>query len=105
MVSDGASLMGAIRRQKPDMILMDINLPDLNGVALTRTIKALPRMADVPVLMLTADASREALAKSIEAGAVGYIVKPFTRATLLKNIERFLRTAANLRRGRASAPA
>ena len=94
MLSDGASLVGAIRRRKPDMILMDINLPDLSGLALTRMAKALPRLAGVPVLMLTAESSRDALAKSIEAGAVGYIVKPFTRATLLKNIERFLPAAA-----------
>jgi CheY-like chemotaxis protein len=94
MLSDGASLVGAIRRRKPDLILMDINLPDLSGLALTRMAKALPRLAGVPVLMLTADASRDALAKSIEAGAVGYIVKPFTRATQLKNIERFLPAAA-----------
>ena len=94
MLSDGASLVGAIRSRKPDMILMDINLPDLSGVALTRMAQALPRLAGVPILMLTADSSRDALAKSIEAGAVGYIVKPFTRATLLKNIGRFLPQAA-----------
>jgi CheY-like chemotaxis protein len=90
MLSDGASLIGAIRRKKPDMILMDIHLPDLDGVTLTRMITGLPRLAGVPVLMLTGAASRESLAKSVEAGAVGYIVKPFTRDTLLKHIGRFL---------------
>ena len=90
MLPDGASLIGAIRRRKPSMILMDINLPDIDGVALTRTLRGQPRLSGVPVLMLTGEASRESLAKSIEAGAVGYIVKPFTRETLLKNIERFL---------------
>ncbi|HEX2542075.1 MAG TPA: response regulator [Caldimonas sp.] len=90
MLADGASLVGAIRRRKPDMILMDINLPDADGVTLTGTICGLPRLQGVPVLMLTGDASRESLARSIEAGAVGYIVKPFTRDTLLRNIDRFL---------------
>jgi CheY-like chemotaxis protein len=90
MLGDGASLVGAIRRRRPDMILMDINLPDADGVSLTRTLTGMPRLAGVPVLMLTGDASRESLARSIDAGAVGYIVKPFTRDTLLKNIERFL---------------
>ena len=90
MLPDGASLIGALRRRKPDMILMDINLPDINGVTLTRTITGLPGLFGVAVLMLTGDASRESLAESIEAGAVGYLVKPFTRQTLLRNVERFL---------------
>jgi len=74
---------------------MDINLPDVDGVALTRIITGLPRLAGVPVLMLTGEASKESLAKSIEAGAVGYIVKPFTPVTLLRNIDRYLPKAAS----------
>ena len=95
MLPDGASLLGALRRAKPTMILMDINLPDVDGVALTRIITGLPRLAGVPVLMLTGEASKESLAKSIEAGAVGYIVKPFTPVTLLRNIDRYLPKAAS----------
>ena len=90
ILPDGASLIGAIRRRKPDMILMDINLPGIDGVNLTRMIKDLPRLAGVPILMLTGEASRESIAVSIQAGAVGYIVKPFTRQTVLKSVERFL---------------
>jgi len=92
MLPDGASLIGAIRRKHPSMILMDISLPDLDGLLLTKMLKSLPGLAGVPILMLTGHATRESIARSVEAGAVGYIVKPFARDVLLRQIERFLET-------------
>lgn len=62
----------------------------MDGVALTRKLKAVPHLAEVPILMLTGDARREILASSIAAGAAGFIVKPFTRETLVGKIEHFL---------------
>lgn len=88
---DGAAALGVLRRTRPNLILMDINLPDMDGVTLTRRLKATPHLADIPVLMLTGDARRETLASSMSAGAAGFIVKPFTRDSLVAKLGRFLR--------------
>ncbi|HEX7440866.1 MAG TPA: response regulator [Caldimonas sp.] len=87
---DGTAALAALRRARPDLILMDINLPDMDGVTLTRNLKAVPHLADIPVLMLTGDARRETLAHSMSAGAAGFIVKPFTRESLVAKLSRFL---------------
>ncbi len=87
---DGAAALAALRRARPDLILMDINLPDMDGVTLTRNLKAVPHLADIPVLMLTGDARRETLASSMSAGAAGFIVKPFTRESLVAKLSRSL---------------
>lgn len=89
-VSDGAALIGALRRTRPELVVMDVNLPDIDGIALTRMMKGLPRLAAIPVLMLTGDASKDTLARSVEAGAAGYVVKPFKAATLRAHVARLL---------------
>jgi CheY-like chemotaxis protein len=91
---DGAAAVGVLRRIRPDLILMDVNLPDTDGVALTGRIKAAPELSDIPVLMLTGEARRETLESSMGAGAAGFIVKPFTRESLLGKLDRFLPVAA-----------
>ena len=88
---DGAAALGVLRRTRPNLILMDINLPDIDGVTLTRRLKATPHLANIPVLMLTGDARRETLDSSMSAGAAGFIVKPFTRDSLVAKLDRFLR--------------
>ena len=90
---DGTSALGVLTQRRPDLILMDVNLPDMDGVALTGRLKSLPQLAAVPVLMLTGDARRETLASSVSAGASGFIVKPFTRDVLVERLDRFLAAA------------
>jgi CheY-like chemotaxis protein len=90
---DGTMALGLLTQRHPDLILMDINLPDMDGIALTGRLKALPQYAAVPVLMLTGDARRETLASSVNAGASGFIVKPFTRDVLIERMDRFLAIA------------
>ncbi|MEO7009918.1 MAG: response regulator [Caldimonas sp.] len=92
--ADGVSALGLLRRIRPDLILMDVNLPDTDGVALTQKLKSLPHLADIPILMLTGEARRETLESSMNAGAAGFIVKPFTRDALVAKLERFLWTVA-----------
>jgi len=87
---DGRTAMEHARRVRPDLVLMDVHLPDTDGVALTQTLKAHAELASIPVLMLTGDARRETLKKSLGAGAVGFIVKPFTRESLVSKLDRFL---------------
>jgi CheY-like chemotaxis protein len=89
----GGEALEIIRRTRPDLILMDVNLPDVDGVTLTRELKALPGLADIPVLMLTGEARRETIESSMSAGAAGFMVKPFTRDALIAKMRRILSAA------------
>ena len=79
---------------KPDLILMDINMPDMDGYTLTAKIKAMPGFARVPILALTANVMRGDKEKTLEAGCDGYIQKPLDIDQLLREIERFLARSA-----------
>jgi len=79
---------------KPDLILMDINMPDMDGYTLTAKIKGMPGFARVPILALTANVMRGDKEKTLEAGCDGYIQKPLDIDQLLKEIERFLTRSA-----------
>jgi DNA-binding response OmpR family regulator len=87
---DATSAIAQLRQVRPTVILMDVNLPDIDGVALTEQLKASPALAGIPILMLTSDSRREILARSIKAGAAGFIVKPFTSAGLAARLAPFL---------------
>lgn len=87
---DADSAQALLRRARPSLILMDVNLPGMDGLALTELLKATPAFADIPVLMLTGEARRETLERSRSAGAAGFIVKPFTRDGLIAKIAPFL---------------
>jgi CheY-like chemotaxis protein len=86
--ADGAS--SQLRRARPDVILMDIGLPDTDGVSLTQQFKASPHLAQIPIVMMTGDARKETLVSSIAAGAIGFVVKPFTRESLTAKLEQVL---------------
>jgi len=85
---DAAAALGVLRHTRPDLILMDVRLPDGDGIMLTGRLKALPQLADIPVLMLTGEARRDTLESSLQAGAVGFIVKPFSRDALVTRLDR-----------------
>lgn len=90
VAGDGREALAQLRRVHPDVILMDIRLPGLDGVALTRRLKASPHLADIPVIMMTGDARRDTLVSSMEAGATAFVVKPFTRESLARGLEKAL---------------
>jgi two-component system cell cycle response regulator DivK len=79
-----------LQNRRPDLILMDINMPEIDGYRLTAQIKALPGMARVPVIALTANALSGDRERSLQAGCDGYIQKPFDVDTLPKQIRHFL---------------
>lgn len=91
LVGDGAEAFGQLRRMRPDVILMDIRLPGLDGVSLTQRLKAWPELADIPIVMMTGDARKETLVSSMEAGAAAFVVKPFSRESLTDKLEWVLR--------------
>ncbi len=97
---DGASGLAALRRQPPDLVLLDLMLPDGDGLDVFRRIRALPTpAAQTPVIMLTAKGDPMDKVIGLEIGAEDYIAKPFEPRELLARIR------VVLRRGAAGAPA
>lgn len=80
----------------PDLILMDINMPDMDGYTLTTRIKSMPGLERVPILALTANVMRGDKEKTLEAGCDGYIQKPLDVDQLIREIEKFLARRANV---------
>jgi CheY-like chemotaxis protein len=85
---DGSAALRHLQSVQPDVILMDIRLPGMDGVALTRHLKASPLLMHIPIIMMTGDARRETLLSSMEAGAAAFVVKPVTRAALEAKLQR-----------------
>lgn len=84
------SALGILEGITPDLILMDINLPDIDGYSLTAQIKALPRLSNVPIIALTANVMKGDREKSLKAGCDGYIQKPIDIDTLPDLINNFI---------------
>jgi DNA-binding NarL/FixJ family response regulator len=88
--ADGRSGLGAVRRERPDVVLMDIRMPVLDGLAATAAIVADPRLADVRVLVLTTFDDDEDVLRAVRVGAAGYLLKDISPPDL----RRAVRTAA-----------
>ncbi|WP_227814110.1 chemotaxis response regulator CheY [Nitrogeniibacter aestuarii] len=71
-----------------DFVVTDWNMPNMDGLTLLQTIRKTPNLKDLPVLMITAEAKKENIIAAAQAGASGYIVKPFTAATLSEKLEK-----------------
>ncbi len=88
--TDGSTALERIGAVQPDLVLMDVMLPGRDGVDLTQSLKADPALAGIPVVMLTGEARREVLVRSMEAGAADFIVKPFTPDALIAKLAKYL---------------
>jgi len=80
-----------LRAETPDLVLMDINLPDMDGYEITTRLKQMPSLAKVPVIAMTANVMKGDREKTLAAGCDGYISKPIDIDTLPGQIARFLR--------------
>lgn len=78
------------RTPMPDAIVLDVQLPDLNGFDLLQRLKAHPVLKQIPVVMLTADAAPESIVRGLALGADGYITKPFEHAAVAKGVKAVL---------------
>jgi two-component system chemotaxis response regulator CheY len=87
---DGAVALNMLKAQKFDFVVSDINMPNMNGFELLRAIKAEDSLKHLPVLMVTAEARKEDIVLAAQSGASGYIVKPFTKATLEEKVQKIL---------------
>jgi two-component system, chemotaxis family, chemotaxis protein CheY len=69
-----------------DLVLLDWNMPNLNGLETLKAIKAMPETTNIPVIMVTSEADKARVLEAVKAGAVGYIVKPFEAGALEKKV-------------------
>jgi two-component system OmpR family response regulator len=74
----------------PDVMVLDVMLPDVNGFELLQRLKAHPQLKAIPVVMLTADANRESVMRGLALGADGYITKPFDHTALVRGVKAVL---------------
>ncbi|MGE5248769.1 MAG: response regulator [Bacteroidota bacterium] len=87
------SALTALERGSPDLILMDISMPDMDGYTLTARIRSMPVHAHVPIVAVTANVMRGDREKSLEAGCDGYIQKPIDIDDLPRQVKRYIRNA------------
>lgn len=87
-VSTGAEALSRVRRSRPLMVLLDVMLPDMSGYDVCAAMKAMPEMAGVPVIMLTALDDRATREKAFDAGADTFVAKPVSRAQLRDYLDR-----------------
>jgi CheY-like chemotaxis protein len=86
VANNAARALKALERQPADVVLLDVEMPDTDGVALCRTLKAQPALADVPVVFLSGHDDATVRARAFAAGGADYIVKPFEAAEVLARI-------------------
>ncbi len=87
---NGEEALRAIKADKPDLILLDIMMPVMDGYEVLRRVKEDESLKDIPVIMLTARAQEKDVVKGIGSGAEDYITKPFHPAELLARVKRIL---------------
>ena len=91
---DGAVALSMLKQQKYDFVVSDINMPNMNGFDLLKAVKAEDSLKHIPVLMVTAESRKEDIVMAAQSGAAGYIVKPFTKATLEEKVQKILQKLA-----------
>ena len=91
---DGAVALQLLKANRYDIVVSDINMPNMNGFELLKAIKAEGGLRHIPVLMVTAEARKEDIVLAAQSGAAGYIVKPFTKATLEDKVSKILQKLA-----------
>ncbi|BDY04045.1 response regulator [Ferrimonas sp. YFM] len=85
---DGNTALPMLKEGDFDFVVTDWNMPGMQGIDLLRAIRADANLKHLPVLMVTAEAKREQIVMAAEAGVNGYVVKPFTAATLKEKLEK-----------------
>lgn len=89
---DGRDALNKLRGEPFDFVVSDWNMPNMTGIELLRAIRGDAALKHLPVLMVTAEAKRENIIEAAQAGASGYVVKPFTAATLDEKLKKIFQT-------------
>ena len=92
---DGKSALPMLQAGGFDFLVTDWNMPGMPGLDLLKAVRADPKLAKMPVLMLTAEAKREQIVEAAQAGVNGYVIKPFTAVTLKEKIDKILGQAGS----------
>jgi DNA-binding response OmpR family regulator len=87
---NGQQVLAGVEEQKPDLIILDVMMPEMDGLEVLRRLKGAPKTSSIPVIMLTALDQYENVLTGYKTGADHYITKPFTRTQLLAGINRLL---------------
>lgn len=87
---DGITGLEMVKREKPDLVLVDLNLPGMDGLEIARTMKNTPELASIPTIALTANAMHGDRERCLAAGCDAYIAKPIARQELYNALNRFL---------------
>ena len=92
--ADGVAALEKLRGSEFDFVITDIGMPTMNGFELLSAIKKDERLRHLPVLMVTAEAKKDDIVRCSQDGAAGYIVKPFTKATLEEKVQKIMQKLA-----------
>ena len=85
---DGQTALPKLQAGSFDFLVTDWNMPGMTGIDLLKAVRADPALANMPVLLVTAEAKREQIVEAAQAGVNGYVIKPFTAQTLAEKIEK-----------------
>ena len=91
---DGVVALSMLKAANFDFVVSDINMPNMNGFDLLKAVKTDDSLKHIPVLMVTAEARKEDIVRAAQEGAAGYIVKPFSKATLEDKVQKILQKLA-----------
>jgi len=95
---DGRMALDALRAGRFDLVIADWNMPNMSGLDFLREARKDEKTKDVPFIMLTAEATEEAVVRALQTGANDYIVKPFTHEILTKKVRRIMSRFAGKKR-------
>ena len=91
---DGTTALPMLQGGEIDFLITDWNMPGMPGLDLLKAVRSDPKLAKLPVLMLTAEAKREQIIEAAQAGVNGYVIKPFTAETLKEKLDKILSAPA-----------
>ena len=95
--ASGAKALGLLRTEHPDLILLDIEMPEMDGLRLLQLIRRNQKLKTIPVILLTAESDRQIVLKAVESGAQGYILKASLSLTdLLSRVQKELSVASGI---------
>lgn len=95
IVEDGMKALELLENFKPDLILMDIHMPGLDGLAVTKTIKSIPDLSHIPIVALSALAMKNDIQAALDAGCIGYITKPVRIKNFLEQLDLYTEEVAD----------
>lgn len=91
---DGTTALPILQAGEIDFLITDWNMPGMAGLDLLKAVRSDPKLARIPVLMLTAESKREQIIEAAQAGVSGYVIKPFTAETLKEKLDKILNAPA-----------